>query len=38
MPDFPPMYDDLIVWEFLDLFAASYGMPRAAQAGGRSTG
>ena len=28
MPDFPPMYDDLKVWEFLDLFAASYGIPR----------
>jgi ABC-2 type transport system ATP-binding protein len=23
MPDFPPMYDDLAAWEFLDLFAAS---------------
>jgi ABC-2 type transport system ATP-binding protein len=29
MPDFPPMYDDLMVWEFLDLFAASYYVPRA---------
>ena len=29
MPDFPPVYDDLMVWEFLDLFAASYGIPRA---------
>ena len=28
MPDFPPVYDDLLVWEFLDLFAASYGIPR----------
>jgi ABC-2 type transport system ATP-binding protein len=28
MPDFPPMYEDLMVWEFLDLFAASYGIPR----------
>ena len=28
MPDFPPMYDDLMAWEFLDLFAASYGVPR----------
>ena len=26
MPDFPPVYDDLMVWEFLDLFAASYGL------------
>ncbi|HEY2157059.1 MAG TPA: ABC transporter ATP-binding protein [Isosphaeraceae bacterium] len=31
MPDFPPMYDDLKCWEFLDLFAASYGMPRLAR-------
>ncbi len=29
MPDFPPVYEDLMVWEFLDLFAASYGIPRA---------
>lgn len=29
MPDFPPMYDDLMCWEFLDLFAASYDVPRA---------
>lgn len=28
MPDYPPMYDDLVVWEFLDLFAASYGIPK----------
>ncbi len=28
MPDFPPLYDDLLVWEFLDLFAASYYIPR----------
>lgn len=28
MPDFPPMYEDLKVWEFLDLFAASYFVPR----------
>ena len=32
MPDFPPVYEDLLVWEFLDLFAASYGMPRAPPA------
>ena len=31
MPDFPPMYDDLMVWEFLDLFAASYRIPRSAR-------
>ena len=29
MPDFPPVYEDLMVWEFLDLFAASYGMHRS---------
>jgi ABC-2 type transport system ATP-binding protein len=29
MPDFPPLYDDLLVWEFLDLFAASYSIPKA---------
>jgi len=28
MPDFPPVYEDLLAWEFLDLFAASYGVPR----------
>jgi ABC-2 type transport system ATP-binding protein len=28
MPDFPPIYEDLRVWEFLDLFAASYGIVR----------
>src|SRR5215471_500412 len=27
MPDFPPVYEDLVVWEFLDLFAASYYVP-----------
>ena len=32
MPDFPPVYEDLYVWEFLDLFAASYGIPRRAGA------
>ncbi len=31
MPDFPPMYDDLMCWEFLDLFAASYGMAKPAR-------
>jgi ABC-2 type transport system ATP-binding protein len=31
MPDFPPMYDDLKCWEFLDLFAASYFVPRSAR-------
>jgi ABC-2 type transport system ATP-binding protein len=28
MPDFPPVYEDLLVWEFVDLFASSYGIPR----------
>ena len=28
MPDFPPVYEDLKVWEFLDLFAASYRIPK----------
>ncbi|GIW86528.1 MAG: ABC transporter [Isosphaeraceae bacterium] len=28
MPDFPPLYEDLLCWEFLDLFAASYDVPR----------
>jgi ABC-2 type transport system ATP-binding protein len=27
MPDAPAFYDDLMVWEFLDLFAHSYGIP-----------
>jgi ABC-2 type transport system ATP-binding protein len=31
MPDFPPVYEDLFVWEFLDLFAASYRIPRPAR-------
>src|SRR5262245_34818819 len=31
MPDFPPVYEDLYVWEFLDLFAASYGIPRSSR-------
>ena len=29
MPDFPPLYDDLLCWEFLDLFAASFSIPKA---------
>lgn len=28
MPDFPPVYEDMLVWEFLDLFAASYLIPK----------
>ena len=31
MPDFPPVYDDLACWEFLDLFAASYYVPKRAR-------
>src|SRR5947208_9880785 len=31
MPDNPPMYDDLKCWEFLDLFASSYGIPKATR-------
>lgn len=27
MPDFPPLYDDLTVLEFLELFAGAYGLP-----------
>lgn len=27
MPDFPPLYDDLSVREFLELFASAYGLP-----------
>ena len=26
MPDFPPIYEDLKVWEFCDLFAQAYGL------------
>ncbi len=29
MPDFAPLYEYLTVYEFLDLFAASYFIPRA---------
>ncbi len=28
MPDLPPVYEDLQVWEFVDLFASSYGIHR----------
>jgi len=33
MPDFPPIYENLKVWEFCDLFAQAYGLH-----GGRETG
>ena len=29
MPDFPPVYEHLKVWEYLDVFAASYLIPPA---------
>jgi len=32
MPDFSPIYTDLTVGEFLDMFAASYGIPREQRA------
>jgi len=28
MPDFPPVYEDLKLWEFLDLFASAYRVPK----------
>ncbi len=28
MPDYPPLYEDLAVWEFLDLAAACYYVPK----------
>lgn len=31
MPDFAPIYDDLKCWEFLDLFAGSYGIPKSSR-------
>ena len=31
MPDFPPVYDDLLVYEFCDLFAHAYGLPKEAR-------
>jgi ABC-2 type transport system ATP-binding protein len=29
MPDFPPVYEELMVWEFLDLFASAYFIPKS---------
>lgn len=31
MPDFPPVYDDLLVYEFCDLFAHAYRLPQEAR-------
>ena len=32
MPDFPPLYGDLKLREFLELFASAYGIPRVERA------
>ncbi len=32
MPDFSPAYNDLTVWEFLDLYAGAYEVPRPRRA------
>lgn len=32
MPDFSPVYEELTVWEYLDLFAASYFIPQQQRA------
>jgi ABC-2 type transport system ATP-binding protein len=32
MPDFFGVYDDMTVWEYLDFFAACYGIPEAQRA------
>lgn len=32
MPDFSPVYEELTVWEYLDLFAASYFIPHQQRA------
>lgn len=29
MPDFPPVYENLKVWEYLDVFATAYRIPRS---------
>ena len=31
MPDFAPVYENLKVWEYLDVFAAAYGMPASGR-------
>ncbi|MBF0123344.1 MAG: ABC transporter ATP-binding protein, partial [Candidatus Omnitrophica bacterium] len=33
MPDFSPVYENLKVWEYLDVFAAAYGMKSEERAG-----
>jgi ABC-2 type transport system ATP-binding protein len=33
MPDFPPVYENLKVWEYLDVFAAAYFVPRSKRIG-----
>jgi ABC-2 type transport system ATP-binding protein len=33
MPDFFGVYDDMTVWEYLDFFAACYGIPEATRRG-----
>ncbi|MBF0123532.1 MAG: ABC transporter ATP-binding protein, partial [Candidatus Omnitrophica bacterium] len=33
MPDFSPVYENLKVWEYLDVFAAAYGMKAEERAG-----
>jgi len=38
MPDFPPMYDDLMCWEFLDLFRRQLFRSRARSGRASSTG
>lgn len=32
MPDFAPVYEDLKCWEFLDVFAAAYKIPKSIRA------
>ncbi len=32
MPDFPPVYEHLKVWEYLDVFAAAYNIPSGERA------
>jgi ABC-2 type transport system ATP-binding protein len=32
MPDFPPLYEDLKVWEYLEVFALAYALPKPKRA------